>query len=127
MEGFNAISANIIVEERDKSGIRFEFIPTEEDFGILRYKWDLVNKAKLFIGAKHPSIRRYLGESVNDQYPGIDSPLYYSVLAEVIASALAFEILKRNLSGKEKKESLILKRRIIFSRFVYKIFVCCTS
>ena len=105
LEGFNAISANIIVEERDKSGIRFEFIPTEEDFGILRYKWDLVNKAKLFIGAKHPSIRRYLGESVNDQYPGIDSPLYYSVLAEVIASALAFEILKKKFirEGEEGK------------------------
>jgi hypothetical protein len=67
--------------------------PVEDDFGVLRYKWDDEEPYLLLIGAKHPSIRRYLGQATETGYPGVSSPLYHAVLAEVIAEALAFRLL----------------------------------
>jgi len=95
VEDIESVSANVLVTDRDQSGINFNFEPSEDDFGATRYKWDQVDKSKLLIGAKHKSIRRYLGEPKGDIYPGINSPLYFSVLAEVIAEALAFNLLER--------------------------------
>jgi hypothetical protein len=86
----------VVVEERPPiGGVRLRFEPVEEDFGSLRYKWDEKEPYLLKIGAKHPSIRRYLGDPTGQEYPGIDSPLYHAVLAEVIAEALAFSILEK--------------------------------
>ncbi len=75
--------------------INLKFDPDEEDFGSVRYKWDDELPYVLKIAAKHPSIRQYLGVPEGEHYPGLDSPLYHGVLAEVVAEALAFNILER--------------------------------
>ncbi len=94
--GLQPAKCDVIVEEREpESGIRLEFEPIEEDFGALRYKWHEGNLYHMFIGGKHPSVRKYLGEYSEDGYPGINSPLYHAVLAEIIAEALAFKILEK--------------------------------
>jgi hypothetical protein len=49
----------------------------------------------LLIDANHPSIRKYLKERTAQGYLGESSPLYHAVLAEVVAEALAFDILLR--------------------------------
>ena len=98
VEGFGFAQTCATVEEREtRSGVRLEFKPDEDDFGSVRYKWGWgeENPYLLKIAANHPSIRRYLGEPTEDIYPGIDSPLYHAVLAEVIAEALAFRILEK--------------------------------
>ncbi len=58
------------------------------------------------IGAKHPSIRKYLGNLSGEKYPGINSPLYHTVLAEVIAEALSFHILEK-MFKKEGQEGML--------------------
>lgn len=99
VEGIAPAHANIIVEEREPlSGVNFKFHPVEDDFGRLRYKWDDKDPYLLLIGAKHPSIRKYLGALVDDKYPGIDTSLYHAVLAEVIAEALAFYLLDKRFN-----------------------------
>lgn len=96
VEGFESAETDIVVEERTPtSGIELQFKPVEDDFGVLRYSWDVEKPYLLKIGAKHPSIRKYLGEPIDNKYPGINSPLYHTVLAEVIAEALAFRILEK--------------------------------
>jgi hypothetical protein len=95
VEGFGPAQTQAVVEEHGLSGIQIK--PDEEDFASLRYKWepDEDRPQMLIIGAKHPSIRRYLGEPVDGKYPGINSQLYHTVLAEVVAEAFAFRILKK--------------------------------
>lgn len=95
LQGYETAEAKIIIEDKNKSKIKFEYHPEESDFRPLRYKWDSLNSFLLIIGAKHPTIRRYLGEPAAGVYPGITSPLYHTVLAEVIAEALSFLLLKR--------------------------------
>lgn len=98
VEGFEPAQTRAIVEERDTEGsMRFKPpSPVEKDFSPLRYKWDNEDKPQLLeIGAKHPSIRKYLGEPVDGEYPNLSSPLYHAVLAEVVAEALAFCLLKK--------------------------------
>jgi hypothetical protein len=96
VEGFEPAKAHVVVEEHEPvSEVDFKFDPIEDDFGAVRYKWDDKNPYRLLIGAKHPSIRRYLGELTDQGYPGKTSQLYHTVLAEVIAEALAFRILER--------------------------------
>jgi len=95
VEGFETAQTEVIVEKREFiSGISFDFRPVEEDFHWVRYKWDETNPYLLLIGAKHPAVRKYLGDPTGDWYPGIDSPLYHAVLAEIIAEALAFRLLE---------------------------------
>jgi len=107
VEGFDPAQTRVIVEERlPLSGIKLKFKPVEEDFGSVRYKWDDNNPYLLNIGAKHPSIRRYLGLPSEQGYPGIDSPLYHTVLAEVIAEALAFRILEKQFK-REGQEGML--------------------
>jgi len=96
VEGFRPAQTQTVVEEqRLTSGIQIK--PDKEDFGSLRYKWepDEDKPQMLVIGAKHTSNRKYLKELVDGKYPGINSPLYHAVLAEVIAEAFAFRILKK--------------------------------
>ena len=96
LKEFNPAQTQAVVEEHKlTSGIQIK--PDEEDFVSLRYKWEPEedNPQTLVIGAKHPSIRRYLGEPIDGRYPGINSPLYHTVLAEVVAEAFAFRILKK--------------------------------
>ena len=96
VEGFDPARIQVIVEEREHlSGVKLRFEPVEDDFGWVRYKWDDKDPYLLKIGAKHPSIRRYLGVATEQGYPGIDSPLYHAVLAEIIAEALAFYLLDK--------------------------------
>lgn len=100
IDGIEPAYTCIIVEEREpRSGINFKRPkPVEEDFGTVRYKWDDKDPYQLLIGAKHPSIRKYLGEPTEEGYPGINSPLYHAILAEVIAEASAFYILQKHFN-----------------------------
>jgi len=94
--GFQPARTHIEVEDREpRSHIKLQFSPDEEDFGSVRYKWDDEHPYVLKIAAKHPSIRQYLGVPEGENYPGIDSQLYHGILAEVVAEALAFNILER--------------------------------
>jgi len=96
VHGFQSAYTNLIVEDKEpKSHIQLQFLPDEDDFGSVRYKWDDERPYILKIAAKHPSIRQYLGEAEGENYPGIHSPLYHGILAEVVAEALAFNILER--------------------------------
>lgn len=96
VEQFGHAQTKVNVEEKEPSShLKLEFIPDEDDFGTVRYKWDEDKPHVLKIAAKHPSIRQYLGVLVGDKYPGIDSPLYHGILAEVVAEALAFNLLER--------------------------------
>lgn len=104
LKNFSA-STQVVVEEREKppSGVKLKFKPVEDDFRPLRYKWDNNDPYLMLIGAKHPSIRKYLGEPIEQVYPGLKSPLYHAVLAEIIAEALTFRILEK-LFPKEGEE-----------------------
>jgi hypothetical protein len=98
VEGFKTAETRVVVEQREPSGgIRLEIKAIEEDFRPVRYKWDSEKPHLLLIGAKHPSIRKYLGEptEADGKYSGIKSTHYHIVLAEVIAEALAFRVLER--------------------------------
>ena len=101
-----AVKTNVVVEEHLlTSGVKFKFEPVEEDFGSVRYKWE--NPYFLKIGAEHFSIRKYLGKLTEEEkYPGIDNPLYHAVLADVIAEALAFNILEKTFK-KEGQEGML--------------------
>lgn len=109
VEEFSPTQTHVIVEEHKEppSGVKLKFEPVEDDFGTLRYKWDNKNPYLLNIGARHPTIRRYLGIPTDQgRYPGIDSPLYHTVLAEVIAEALAFRILEKQFKKEGDKGML---------------------
>lgn len=96
IEGFGSTNTQVVVEEREPRSIaKPDFKPVEDNFGSLRYKWDDRNPYLLLIGAKHPSIRRYLGELIGNKYQGVNSLTYHTVLAEVIAEALAFYVLEK--------------------------------
>ena len=98
---FPQAQARVLVGDKEpKSGIRFTFDPVEEDYLQSRYQWDQKDPFHLKIGALHPSIRRYLGELQNNDYPGKNSPLYHTVLAEVISEALTFRILEKDFTRK---------------------------
>lgn len=95
LEGFEPAYTNVEVGEHGEppGGLQLRFKPDERNFGVVRYKWDDNDPYLLLIGASHPSIRRYLGQPTERGYPGVDSPLYHAVLAEVIAETLAFRLL----------------------------------
>ncbi|MCH8010493.1 MAG: hypothetical protein IIA61_00850 [Candidatus Marinimicrobia bacterium] len=96
IKGFAIAETSVVVEERKPpSSIKLKFKPVEEDFGSVRYKWDIDDPYLLLVGAKHPSIRKYLGEPSEEKYPGINFPVYHTILAEVISEALAFRILEK--------------------------------
>jgi hypothetical protein len=105
-EGFNPAETRIVVEERERSGLKLQIEPVEESFGSVRYKWDDRNPYLLKIGAEHPSIRRYLGEPTEYGYQNSESPLYHSVLAEVVAEALAFDLLERQFKSEGQQGML---------------------
>lgn len=105
--GFDPASTDVYVEEKErKGGIKIEIEPTDEDCGPVRYKWDSNNPNKLLIGARHPTIQRYLGESTGGDYEGIDSVHYHIVLAEVIAEALTFKLLPKIFKKQGENEKL---------------------
>lgn len=107
VEGFNLAQTRVAVEEREpKSRVALEFKPDDDDFGSVRYKWDLGNPYLLWIGVKHPSISRYLGGLNEQGYPGTNSPQYHTVIAEIIAEALAFRILERRFKSEGQQGML---------------------
>ena len=65
------------------------------DHGALRYRW---NKNVLEIGARHPSLKRYLGPK-SEQYPGQDALHFRVLLAEVVAEALCARGLQGNIEA----------------------------
>ncbi len=65
------------------------------DHGALRYRW---NKNVLEIGARHPSLKRYLGPK-SEQYPGQDELHFRVLLAEVVAEALCARRLQGNIEA----------------------------
>ncbi len=65
------------------------------DHGALRYRW---NKNVLEIGARHPSLKRYLGPK-SKQYPEQDSLHFRVLLAEVVAEALCARRLLGNIEA----------------------------
>jgi hypothetical protein len=96
LRGFEPAKTRVVVGECEPvSGVKLKFKPVEDDFGAVRYKWDDKDPYLLNVGAKHPSIRKYLGAPNEQTYPGINSPFYHMILAEVIAEALAFRILEK--------------------------------
>jgi hypothetical protein len=103
---FVSAKTNVIVEEhKSTSGIKFTFDPVEDNFGSVRYKWE--NPYVLKIGAEHPSVRKYLGHLTEDgKYPGINDSVYHALLAEIIAEALAFNILEKKFK-KEGQEGML--------------------
>jgi hypothetical protein len=95
VKGFDAAKTKVkVVEKESNSKFKFNFEPVEEDYKSVRYKWDDKRPNYLLIGAKHPAIRRYIGELMDDGYTGINSSLYYTVIAEIISEALAFRLLE---------------------------------
>ena len=71
--------------------IKFEDV----DHGALRYRW---NQNVLEIGARHPSLKRYLGAK-SDRYPGQDAVHFRVLLAEVVAEALCSRRLQGNIEA----------------------------
>ena len=65
------------------------------DHGALRYRW---NRNVLEIGARHPSLKRYLGPK-SEQYPGQDALHFRVLLAEVVAEALCARRLEGNIEA----------------------------
>lgn len=65
------------------------------DHGALRYRW---NKNVLEIGARHPSLKRYLGPK-SEHYPGQDALHFRVLLAEVVAEALCARRLQGNIEA----------------------------
>ena len=65
------------------------------DHGALRYRW---NRNVLEIGARHPSLKRYLGPK-SEQYPGQDQLHFRVLLAEVVAEALCARRLQGNIEA----------------------------
>ena len=65
------------------------------DHGALRYRW---NRNVIEIGARHPSLKRYLGPK-SEQYPGQDELLFRVLLAEVVAEALCSRRLQANIEA----------------------------
>ena len=106
LRDFTHATTNVIVKEHiPSSGINFTFKLVEDNFGSVRYKWE--NPYMLKIGAEHPSIRKYLGHLTEEgKYPGINDPVYHALIAEVIAEALAFNILEKNFK-KEGQEGML--------------------
>jgi len=107
VKGLEPVHTRVIVEEREpRSGIHFNPKPVDEDFGVLRSKWDDKEPYLLLIAARHPSISRYLGEPTEQVYPGLNDPRYHTVLAEVIAEALTFRILEKQFK-KEGQDGML--------------------
>jgi len=106
LRDFNIAITSVLVKEHiPSSGINFAFKLVEDNFGSVRYKWE--NPYLLKIGAEHPSIRKYLGNLTDEgEYPGINNPVYHALIAEVIAEALAFNILERNFK-KEGQDGML--------------------
>ena len=63
--------------------------------GALRYRW---NRNVLEIGARHPSLQRYLGRK-SESYPGQDDLHFRVLLAEVVAEALCARRLEGNVKA----------------------------
>jgi len=106
-EGSNSARTEVIIEDKEPSSqIHFDFQPDEEDFGSMRYKWDENHPHILKIAAKHSSIRYYLGTPIGDHYPGRNTSEYHCVIAEVIAEALAFDILERQFRSEGHQGTL---------------------
>lgn len=107
VKGFEPARTHVVVEDREPtSGIKLEFLPVEDNFGSVRYKWDDENPYLLKIAARHPSISRYLGDPTDEGYPGKDSPLYHTVLAEVASEALAFNVLEKQFKREGEQGKL---------------------
>jgi hypothetical protein len=85
--------ATIASVEPKGAGYKIEFSP--DDLGNARSKW---SGNILYIAAKHPSLRRYLGKEPN--YPGQESLQYRVLLAEVVAEAVcAQKVARREQKG----------------------------
>lgn len=96
IEGFKFAITHAEVVEKSQPPGKIDFKPprpVEEDFLSVRYNWDQNDSYQLLIGAKHPAIKKYLGEPTEKSYTGVNSPLYHAILAEVVAEALAFRLL----------------------------------
>jgi hypothetical protein len=129
VEGFVSAQTGIeVVEKRQPpSGIDFKPPrPVEEDFISMRYKWDAKEPYLLLIGASHPSIRRYLGEPTEQGYPGKNSPLYHTVLAEVVAEALAFYLLEKHFKREGQQGMLDYDSADLYYHKQYSEFLSIT-
>jgi len=74
--------------QKEEKGPEIKIEITDEDFGNYRATW-AVREGKpnlLKVSAKHPSLKRYLGASPN--YPGQNTNIFKSVLAEVVAESV---------------------------------------
>lgn len=65
------------------------------DLGNQRYRW---RQNVLEIAARHPSLRRYLGDK-KDNFPGQESKHFRLLLAEVVAEAVCALLVRRNVQA----------------------------
>lgn len=76
-------------------GVGIQIKLEDVDFGSARYRF--VNNV-IEIAAKHPSLKRYLGEKSKD-YPGQEERHFRILLAEIVADAVCSEVLRRKIQA----------------------------
>ncbi|MEI6135217.1 MAG: hypothetical protein WCP72_09600 [Desulfomonile sp.] len=129
VDGIASAQTQVVVVEREpSSGLKFKFEVVEEDFWPSRYKWGDREQDRLYVGARHPAIRRYLGEPVDNSYPGIEDPKYHTILAEVISEALTFKILPPVFSAKGEGARLdAYSTQFFYNRYSSEFLKICHS
>ena len=121
-----AASANIrVTQEEEEKGIPFDFkLMPEASYGTYRAMWnERENKPyQLLIAARHPSVARYLGDQDSDgNWPGQKSPLFRTVLAEIIADSVCTKALRAEAQERpydfpwaEEKEPYSIADSVLF-------------
>jgi len=79
----------------EPTGATIEIKVEDESFGNQRYYW---RANVLAIGARHPSLRRYLGEAPN--FPGQEEKHFRVVLAEIVSEAVCSRILSQRSTSR---------------------------
>jgi hypothetical protein len=80
----NSLASATIATAPPRSGVELKIKLEDIDHGNQRYRW---RQNVLEIAARHPSLRRYLGDS-QKRFPGQELPHFRILLAEVVADAV---------------------------------------
>lgn len=90
-----------VIDKPEEQGVPIEIKFRDEDFGYSRARW-AVDEGKphwLLIAARHPSLRRYLGNK-EKKFPGQNLPLFRTLLAEIVADSVCKKAL--SLEARER-------------------------
>jgi hypothetical protein len=84
-----AVASIKVIDKPEEEGVKIDFQIRDEDFGYSRARWadDEGKPHLLLISARHPSLRRYLGNP-EEQFPGQNLPLFRTLIAEVVADSV---------------------------------------